>query len=72
VRIGEHLNVDPITVLNRLRERGIPRETPTDTPEHSGGVGMSGDDAYMFDGRCPTYVETVSCSGSCSYGMPKS
>lgn len=23
-RIGEHLNVDPITVLNRLRERGIP------------------------------------------------
>ena len=24
---------------------------------------MPGDDAYMFDGRCPTYVETVSCFG---------
>jgi hypothetical protein len=23
-RIGEHLSVDPITVLNRLREHGIP------------------------------------------------
>ena len=23
-RIGEHLRVDPTTVLNRLRERGIP------------------------------------------------
>ena len=24
VRVGEHLSVDPTTVLNRLRERGIP------------------------------------------------
>jgi hypothetical protein len=24
---------------------------------------MPGDDACMFDGRCPTYVETVSCFG---------
>ena len=23
-RVGEHLGVDPTTVLNRLRERGIP------------------------------------------------
>jgi hypothetical protein len=23
-RVGEHLRVDPTTVLNRLRERGIP------------------------------------------------
>jgi hypothetical protein len=34
-RIGEHLNVDPITVLNRLREHGIPTRAPTDAPERS-------------------------------------
>lgn len=32
-RVGEHLRVDPTTVLNRLRERGIPTR---DTEGYSG------------------------------------
>jgi hypothetical protein len=32
-RIGEHRSVDPTTVLNRLREHGIPSEMPTDGPD---------------------------------------
>src|SRR5947209_7086867 len=50
-----------------------PHASPPWTPPNvAERVGMPGDDAYMFDGRCPTYVETVSCSGSCSDGMLKS
>ena len=32
-RVGEQLRVDPTTVLNRLRERGIPPETHKVGPE---------------------------------------
>ena len=41
-RIGEHLNVDPTTVLSRLRERGVPPETRMGNPDLENGRGPAG------------------------------